>query len=112
MVSQVIASSKRSALATCRFLEETVYHIVLAGIQSFEKHTKPQALLKNINDVSTLVDLCTTKESGQLAAVTNVCHSGPPRVAAIPAEEDAINSEVEHVDGLVFSSMPTTHHIQ
>ena len=65
----------------------------MAGIQSFEKQTKPQALLKNISDVSTLVDLCTTKESGQLAAVTNVCHSGPPRVAAIPAEEDALGGQ-------------------
>ena len=50
------------------YLEETVYHVVLAGIRDRElqEACTTQALLGNIKDINTLVEFCTAKESGQL----------------------------------------------
>ena len=50
------------------YLEETVYHVVLAGIRDRElqEACTTQALLGNIKDITTLVEFCTAKESGQL----------------------------------------------
>ena len=52
------------------YLEETVYHVVLAGIMDGElqEACTTQALLGNIKDISSLVEFCTSKESGQLGA--------------------------------------------
>ena len=52
------------------YLEETVYHVVLAGIRDSElqEACTTQALLGNIKDISSLVEFCTAKESGQLGA--------------------------------------------
>ena len=54
------------------YLEETVYHVVLAGLRDRElqEACTTQALLRNITNISTLVDFCTAKESGHLAAAT------------------------------------------
>ena len=54
------------------YLEETVYHVVLAGLRDrdLQEACTTQALLRNITNISTLVDFCTAKESGHLAAAT------------------------------------------
>ena len=54
------------------YLEETVYHVVLAGLRDRElqEACTTQALLGNITNISTLVDFCTAKESGHLAAAS------------------------------------------
>ena len=52
------------------FLEETVYHVVLAGLRDRElqEACTTQALLGNVKNISTLIEFCTAKESGQLSA--------------------------------------------
>jgi hypothetical protein len=54
------------------YLEETVYHVVLAGLRDrdLQEACTTQALLRNITNIATLVDFCTAKESGHLAAAT------------------------------------------
>ena len=56
------------------FLEETVYHVVLAGLRDRElqEACTTQALLNNIKDISSLVDFCSAKESGQMSASATV----------------------------------------
>ena len=58
------------------YLEETVYHVVLSGIRDGElqEACTTQALLKNITDINSLVEFCTAKESGHLAANSTVGH--------------------------------------
>ena len=52
------------------FLEETVYHVVLAGLRDRElqEACTTQALLGNVKNIVTLVEFCTAKESGQMSA--------------------------------------------
>ena len=56
------------------FLEETVYHVVLAGLRDRElqEACTTQALLSNIKDISSLVEFCSAKESGQMSASATV----------------------------------------
>ena len=52
------------------FRKETVYHVVLAGLQDKElqQACTNEASLNNIRDIPTLVDFCTTKESNKTTA--------------------------------------------
>ena len=56
------------------YLEETVYHVVLAGLRDRElqEACTTQALLGNIKDIASLVDFCTAKESGQMSASATI----------------------------------------
>ena len=58
------------------YLEETVYHVVLSGIRDsdLQEACTTQALLKNIKDINSLVEFCTAKESGHLAANSTIGH--------------------------------------
>ena len=55
------------------YLEETVYHVVLAGLRdtTLQEVCTTPALLGNIKDISSLVEFCPTKESGQMTASGN-----------------------------------------
>ena len=50
------------------YLEETVYHVVLAGLRDrdLQERCTSQALLKNITDLKSLVAYCTADESGRI----------------------------------------------
>ena len=56
------------------YTEETVYHVVLAGLRDRELQSRctAQALLKNIKDISSLVAYCTAEESGKLGTPSTV----------------------------------------
>ena len=50
------------------YLEEKCYHVVLAGLwdRDLQERCNAQALLKNIKDLSSLVQFCAAEESGHL----------------------------------------------
>jgi len=50
------------------YTEETVYHVVLAGLRDrdLQERCTAQALLKNITNIFSLVAYCSAEESGRL----------------------------------------------
>ena len=56
---------------TINYTEETVYHVVLAGLRDRELQARctSQALLKNITDITSLVSYSTAEESGKLGTL-------------------------------------------
>lgn len=56
------------------FLEETVYHAVLAGLgdQEMQERCTSAAILKTITDITSLVEFCSAEESGKMSAPTTV----------------------------------------
>ena len=60
--------------ATVNYTEETVYHVVLAGLRDRDLQARctSQALLKQITDITTLVNFCTAEESSKLGAASTV----------------------------------------
>ena len=54
--------------ATVSFMEETVYHVVLAGLRDrdLQAQCTSQALLKQTMDINTLVNFCSAEESSKL----------------------------------------------
>ena len=56
------------------YTEETVYHVVLAGLKDRDLQSRctAQALLKQITDINSLVAYCTAEESSKLGAAGNV----------------------------------------
>ena len=54
------------------FLEETVYHVVMAGLRDREMQERclAAAILKTIKDISSLVEFCSAEESGRMSAPT------------------------------------------
>ena len=74
--------SKKSGCACdvdVSYLEETVYHVVLAGLRDrdLQERCTSQALLKNITDLKSLVAYCTADESGHIgtsATVGSLCN--------------------------------------
>ena len=56
------------------FLEETVYQVVHTGLRDrdLQEACTTQALLGNVKNISTLVEFCTAKESGQMSASVTV----------------------------------------
>ena len=56
------------------YTEETVYHVVLAGLRDREllERCTTQALMKNITDISSLVAYCSAEESGKLGTLGTV----------------------------------------
>jgi len=79
-VKGIASNCQLQKLCSCgkdvSYLEETVYHVVLSGIRDGElqEACTTQALLKNITDINSLVEFCTAKESGHLAANSTVGH--------------------------------------
>ena len=72
MASNCQLNKKCTCGVAVSYLEETVYHVVLAGLRDKElqEACTTQALLGNIKDISTLIEYCTAKESGNLGSVT------------------------------------------
>ena len=70
IASNCILHKKCSCGEEVSYLEETVYHVVLAGLRdtTLQEACTTQALLGNIKDISSLVEFCTAKESGQMTA--------------------------------------------
>ena len=69
--------SKKSGCACnidVSYLEETVYHVVLAGLRDrdLQERCTSQALLKNITDLKSLVAYCTADESGRIGTNATV----------------------------------------
>ena len=69
--------SKKSGCACnidVSYLEETVYHVVLAGLKDrdLQERCTSQALLKNITDLKSLVAYCTADESGRIGSNATV----------------------------------------
>ena len=60
--------------AKVNYTEETVYHVVLAGLRDRDLQARctSQALLKQITDINTLVNFCTAEESSKLGAAATV----------------------------------------
>ena len=56
------------------YLEETVYHVVLAGLRDrdLQERCTAQALLQNITDLQSLVAYCTADESGRIGTSATV----------------------------------------
>ena len=56
------------------YLEETVYHVVLAGLRDrdLQERCTSQALLQNITDLKSLVAYCTADESGRIGTSATV----------------------------------------
>ena len=52
------------------FLDETVYHVVLAGLydRDMQERALSAAILKTIKDISSLVEFCSAEESGRKSA--------------------------------------------
>jgi hypothetical protein len=52
------------------FVEETVYHVVLAGLydREMQERALSAAILKTIKDINTLVEFCSAEESGRKSA--------------------------------------------
>ena len=74
IASNCILHKKCSCGEEVSYLEETVYHVVLAGLRdtTLQEACTTQALLGNIKDISSLVEFCTAKESGQMTAASTV----------------------------------------
>ena len=51
------------------FLDETVYHVVLAG-RDMQERALSAAILKTIKDINSLVEFCSAEESGRKSAPT------------------------------------------
>ena len=54
------------------FLEETVYHVVLAGLRDTEMQERclSAAIMKTITNISSLVEFCSAEESGRMSNPT------------------------------------------
>ena len=54
------------------FLDETVYHVVLAGLfdRDMQERALSAAILKTIKDINSLVEFCSAEESGRKSAPT------------------------------------------
>ena len=59
---------------TVSYLEETCYHVVLAGLrdEDLQERCTTQALLSKITDLKSLVDFCTAEESGKLGTSSTI----------------------------------------
>ena len=67
IASNCVLNKKCDCGKDVSYLEETVYNVVLAGLRDkdMQEACTTQALLGNIKDITTLVEFCTAKESGQ-----------------------------------------------
>ena len=56
------------------FLEETVYHVVMAGLRDrdMQERCLSAAILKTITDINSLVEFCSAEESGRMSAPSTV----------------------------------------
>ena len=68
IASNCVLVKKCECLKPVSYLDETVYHVVLAGLRDkdMQEACTTQALLGNIKDIATLIEYCSAKESGQL----------------------------------------------
>ena len=56
------------------FLEETVYHVVMAGLRDREMQDRclSAAIMKTIKDINSLVEFCSAEESGRMTVPSTV----------------------------------------
>ena len=56
------------------FLEETVYHVVMAGVRDrdMQERCLSAAILKTITDINSLVEFCSAEESGRMSTPSTV----------------------------------------
>ena len=56
------------------FLEETVYHVVLAGLRDRDMQDRclSAAIMKTIKDINSLVEFCSAEESGRMTVPSTV----------------------------------------
>ena len=56
------------------FLEETVYHVVMAGLRDrdMQERCLSAAILKTITDINSLVEFCSAEESGRMSTPSTV----------------------------------------
>ena len=77
-VRGIAANCHLSKDCTCgikvSFLEETVYHVVMAGLRDREMQERclSAAILKTITDINSLVEFCSAEESGRMSHTSTV----------------------------------------
>ena len=104
--------TSRTCNTTVSFLEETVYHMVLAGLQDREMQERclSAAILGRINNIASLVEHCGAEESGRmttptLGAVRSSYQKGKQNeMKTKPAPPSAASARCGFCDGPALSS--------
>ena len=101
---------------TVSFLDETVYHVVLAGLHDsdMQERALSAAILKTITDTASLVEFCSAEESGRKCTPTVAGFRGSTfqrnkhlRDQPVPQVNPPVTCHLSHHDVISVEGGPT-----